>query len=583
MLGSDAVTLDSSSAAGLFANKNVGNGKAVTASGFTLGGGDSGNYTLSQPAGLTANITPYGLTISGVSGTNKVYDATTADSITGAANLNGVFGGDTVTLDSSSAAASFADKNVGNGKTVTFTGYALTAGGDSGNYTLSQPSTSTANITAASLNITGVTANNKVYDALLTTILNTGSAALSGVFGGDTVILDSSSASGSFANKNVGNGKVVTASGFTIGGGDSGNYTLTQPAGLTANITPYGLTITGVSGTNKVYDATTADSITGIASLNGVFVFGSDTVTLDSSGAAANFANKNVGNGKTVTFTGYAIGGGDSGNYTLSQPSTSTANITPASLGITGVTANNKIYDALLTATLNTSSAALSGVLGSDTVTLNSGGAAASFANKDVGNGKAVTASGFTLGGGDSGNYTFSQPAGLTANITPAALTITADNKTREKGEPDPAFTAHYNGFVGGENSSLVSGLTFNTPALINSPAGLYDIIPSGASAANYDISYVNGVLTIIVPSTVAVPDSVMYTAQIPSPTLIFTTNENITSNETSSPPSQTQTDENTEDTSILNYNPSTTQPVYALDGLLEIDPELAELLGLAS
>ena len=57
-LGSDAVSLVTTSATGSFANKNVGNAKAVTASGYALTGLDASNYTLVQPSGLTANITP---------------------------------------------------------------------------------------------------------------------------------------------------------------------------------------------------------------------------------------------------------------------------------------------------------------------------------------------------------------------------------------------------------------------------------------------------------------------------------------------------------------------------------------------
>ncbi len=42
---------------GVFDTKDVGTAKSVTVSGYTLGGIDAGNYTLSQPSGLSANIT----------------------------------------------------------------------------------------------------------------------------------------------------------------------------------------------------------------------------------------------------------------------------------------------------------------------------------------------------------------------------------------------------------------------------------------------------------------------------------------------------------------------------------------------
>src|SRR5206468_8285057 len=60
---------------------------AVTVSGNTLSGGQSGNYTLSQQTGLTPDISPKTLTVSGLSASNKIYDGTTAATLTGTAAL----------------------------------------------------------------------------------------------------------------------------------------------------------------------------------------------------------------------------------------------------------------------------------------------------------------------------------------------------------------------------------------------------------------------------------------------------------------------------------------------------------------
>ena len=66
---------------------------------------------------------------------NKVYngnaDATIKSSP--APSLSGVVSGDTVMLGTGSATASFADKNVGTGKTVTGSGFTK-SGADAGNY-----------------------------------------------------------------------------------------------------------------------------------------------------------------------------------------------------------------------------------------------------------------------------------------------------------------------------------------------------------------------------------------------------------------------------------------------------------------
>src|SRR5205807_292443 len=101
----------------------------------------------------------------------------------------------------------------------------------------------------------------------------------------------------------------------------------------------------------------------GSAALIGVI--GTDLVSLNTGAATGTFANKTVGTGKTVTVAGLTISGADAGNYTLTQPTT-TADITAKTLTVSGITASNKTYDRTTTATLNTTSAALVGVVGSD-------------------------------------------------------------------------------------------------------------------------------------------------------------------------------------------------------------------------
>ena len=66
------------------------------------------------------------------------------------------------------------------------------------------------NITAALLNVTGVTASNKVYNATTAAVLNTSGSALAGVIAGDAVTLVTAGATGTFVNKNAGTGKTVT-------------------------------------------------------------------------------------------------------------------------------------------------------------------------------------------------------------------------------------------------------------------------------------------------------------------------------------------------------------------------------------
>jgi hypothetical protein len=303
IVGGDDVTLTGGTAT--FDTKNVGNGKAVTGTGFALGGAQAGNYTLGTVTNTTANITPIPLT-----GTctvaNKVYDGTAAAAVTGSSLGSGVLSGEAVTLDSSGANSAFADPDVGNGKPVPCSGFAL-AGADAGNYSLTMSPT-TANITPLALTGT-CTAANKVYDGTTVATI-TGSSLGGGVLAGDTVTLNPAGASAAFNNENVGDGKPVTCNGFTLSGADAGNYTLTMSP-TTANITPKPVT-PSCTAADKDYDGNDSATMTGSA-LAGVV--GSDAVTL--TGGNATFDDAEPGIDKTVTCSGFTLSGADAGNYAL--------------------------------------------------------------------------------------------------------------------------------------------------------------------------------------------------------------------------------------------------------------------------
>jgi hypothetical protein len=103
---------------------------------------------------------------------------------------------------------------------------------------------------------------------------------------------------------------------------------LTQPT-ATANITPATLT-PAIAAASKVYDGTTTATITS-RTITGAI--GSDDVSLV--GGTASFADKNVGDGNTVTVTGLTLSGADAANYQLASTSaTAAANITQAGTAI---------------------------------------------------------------------------------------------------------------------------------------------------------------------------------------------------------------------------------------------------------
>jgi hypothetical protein len=124
-------------------------------------------------------------------------------------------------------------------------------------------------------------------------------------------------------------------------------------------------------------------------------------------------------------------------------------------------------------------------------------------------------------------NFATSTSANLTQTVNPAPLAVTANDATKVYGEPNPGFTAGYNGFVLGQDPSVLSGtLAFSTPASAAShaQAGGYPITPSGLTSSNYAITFVNGTLTITpAPLTITADDqSMVYGAPLPNLTASY-------------------------------------------------------------
>ena len=346
---------------------------------------------------------------------------TTATLTSNTVVLAGVIGGDTVTLNTNGYTATFASAGVGNNIAVAVSGLTL-SGASNADYTLTQPASLAANITAAPVTISsGITANSKVYDRTTTATLTSNTVVLAGVIGGDTVTLNTNGYTATFASAGVGNNIAVAVSGLSLTGASNADYTLTQPASLAANIAAAPVTISsGITANSKVYDRTTTATLTSnTVVLAGVI--GGDTVTLNTNGYVANFASAGVGSGIAVTVSGLTLSGASNADYTLTQPASLAANITAAPVTISsGITANSKVYDRTTTATLTSNMVVLAGVIGGDTVTLNTNGYVANFASAGVGSGIAVIVSGLTLSGASNADYTLTQPASLTANITAA-------------------------------------------------------------------------------------------------------------------------------------------------------------------
>jgi filamentous hemagglutinin family protein len=106
----------------------------------------------------------------------------------------------------------------------------------------------------------------------------------------------------------------------------------------------------------------------------------------------------------------------------------------------------------------------------------------------------------YTVGGLQPGEF----------RVTPAPLTVQADDASRLFGAPNPPFTATFTGFKLAEGPEVVTGLQFSTTAEPSSPSGEYPIVPFGATAPNYSISFADGTLTIENISPEDIPTSAL-------------------------------------------------------------------------
>ncbi|MBP9712917.1 MAG: filamentous hemagglutinin N-terminal domain-containing protein [Sterolibacterium sp.] len=259
----------------------------------------------------------------------------------------------------------------------------------------------------------------KVYDGTTTAALKPAHFLLSGFMNGDNAHVTQTT--GTYASKQVGSNLLVTATlapaDFSPEGSTNlANYQLpTSASGQIGTITPATLSMSGVLAKDKVYDAKTAAQIdTSSAALNGIIT--GDTVHLLNT--EGHFADKNVGQAKPVSLNA-TLEGGDAGNYVLQMPANLAASITPAPISqITGITANDKVYDATTVAQLDTRHAVLVGQFAGDDLSMT--GAQGAFADKNVGKDKPVNISGITLSGTDAGNYRLeSTQASTLASIQP--------------------------------------------------------------------------------------------------------------------------------------------------------------------
>jgi hypothetical protein len=319
-------------------------------------------------------------------------------------------------------------------------------------------------------------------------------------------------ANGNFSGSLTVNGGSLVGNVITATATDAANNTSEYAANATfgglqsSSTTLASSPPSSVYGQSVTFTATVSPVPAGGYTPTGTVTFKDGTTTLGTvalSGGTATFTTSGLSAGNhyiTASYSGDAVVAPSASNP-LKQT------VTPAVLTVTADDAG-KVYGQANPVFTD----AITGFVNGDTSGVVSGAASlttTATAGSGVGN-YTITAAQGTLG---AANYTFVFSNG-TLTVTQAPLTVTAVSTSKVYGQPNPTFTASFNGLVNGDSIvSLGGALTFSTPATTGSPVGTYPVTPGGLTSANYNIAFVQGTLTVTSPTAGASSTSVVSSA----------------------------------------------------------------------
>lgn len=231
---------------------------------------------------------------------------------------------------------------------------------------------------------------------------------------------------------------------------------------------------------------------------------GSDGSDVELAGAVTGeYADKNAGKDKEVTFQNLALTGTGAKNYTIKK-ARGVGTITPKqlTLDLVGSTRFNKTYDgnANVTQTLTKgTNYTLTGFVTGEGTGIELASSTGTYTDKNAAADKAVTFGGLTLTGAGAGNYTLDKTA-LTGigTIARRALTlgaVAAQTKTYDGNTlaDTSKFRAALNNVVAGEENSVkatATGAAYNSKNVAAASTIDYTgVALSGAEAGNYSLA----------------------------------------------------------------------------------------------
>jgi gliding motility-associated-like protein len=288
---------------------------------------------------------------------------------------------------------------------------------------------------------------------------------------------------------------------------------------LPAVITSAG-TLSALSATYGTVSAATSFTISGANMTTGIsvtpppgFELSTDNISFSPTltiGAAGTISSTLV----YVRLTSTTPVGSYSGDIVLSSAGAISDNVPIANSAVTPapltISANNvtKTYGQALSSGKSSAGFTVTGLKNNETVgniTISYGTGASGTDGVGTYAGS-VTPSAAAGGSFLASNYTITyEPADIM--VEKATLTITADNKTKVYGAPNPDLTATYTGLVNNESPSQLTAMPeLSTTATLTSLAGTYPIMVTGGASPNYNIIPISGVLTII--SSITIPNA---------------------------------------------------------------------------
>ena len=295
---------------------------------------------------------------------------------------------------------------------------------------------------------------------------------------------------------------------YTIEGANTTSSSLSGANNATANIGNVGsFTIRATQAANGIYASSTKDIVLTInkatltataddtskeyGDVNPAFTIsyagfkGSDTVDdLDTAPTVSSTATTNT-NAGTATIT---TSGGSDNNYNITLVN-GTLTIGKVTITATADDTSKEYGDANPTFTIS-----YTGFKGADSESdIDTAPTVSSTATETTNAGTTA----ITTSGGSDNNYNITLVNG-TLTISKATLIASADGKSKEYGGANPAFTISYSGFKGSDSESDIDTTpTVNSTATTTTNAGTATITTSGGSDNNYNITLVDGTLTI--------------------------------------------------------------------------------------